>query len=293
MVKFQLEPMSSEELSRYAAIDVFRFWRETNERKSEDIIDIWEKVLRNAVDKLAKDKHLILEQVFYAALDCHMYDYATECLMILSKDFPGSLRVMKLKAALLEAKEKYDEALAVLDSIIKTDETNTAARKRRVAILKAQGLIPEAIKELVDYLKKFMSDVEGWQELCALYVQVQDYSRAVYCAEELLIHQPHNHLHHQRLAEIRYTMGGLENMELAKTYYCHALKLNAENTRALLGLFLVTNNLLSQYKSSGNSAKRKETYRLCQWAQARTVELTGNSTAPPLDQMMLNLAIVD
>ncbi|KAG6462316.1 ER membrane protein complex subunit 2-A isoform X2 [Manduca sexta] len=275
-------------------MEQLRQWRESNERKSEEIIEIWEKSLCNNIDKLANDKHLILEQVIYAALDCHMYRVATVCLLMLSNDFPGSLRVMKLKATLLEAKEKYDEALAVLDTIIKTDETNTGARKRRVAILKAQGLIPEAIKELVDYLKKFMSDVEGWQELCSLYLQVQDYSRAVYCAEELLIHQPHNHLHHQRLAEIRYTMGGLENMELAKTYYCHALKLNPENTRALLGLFLVTNNLLSQYKSSGNSAKRKETFRLCQWAQARTAQRTAKeSAAPPLDQMMLNLAITD
>lgn len=49
---------------------------------------------------------------------------------------------------------RYDEALEILDSVIKMDETNSLARKRRVAILKAQGLIHEAIKELVDYLKK-------------------------------------------------------------------------------------------------------------------------------------------
>lgn len=49
---------------------------------------------------------------------------------------------------------RYDEALNVLDVIINADETNAPARKRRVAVLKAQGLIHEAIKELADYLKK-------------------------------------------------------------------------------------------------------------------------------------------
>lgn len=34
--------------------------------------------------------------------------------------------------------------------------------------------------------------------------------------------------------------GGIENMELAKSYYCHALKLNPDNMRALLGLILVS-----------------------------------------------------
>lgn len=51
-----------------------------------------------------------------------------------------------------------------------------------------------------------MSDVEAWQELSELYLQVQEYARAAFCAEELLLHQPHNHLAHQRLADIRYTM---------------------------------------------------------------------------------------
>ena len=49
---------------------------------------------------------------------------------------------------------RYDEALEVLDSIVKRDETNAAPRKRRVAILKAKGRISEAIKELTEYLKK-------------------------------------------------------------------------------------------------------------------------------------------
>ena len=49
---------------------------------------------------------------------------------------------------------RYDEASEVLESIIKRDETNAAPRKRRIAILKAKGQIPEAIKELTEYLKK-------------------------------------------------------------------------------------------------------------------------------------------
>jgi transcription elongation factor GreA-like protein len=49
---------------------------------------------------------------------------------------------------------RYDEALELLDNIIKRDETNAAPRKRRVAILKAKGRITEAIKELTEYLKK-------------------------------------------------------------------------------------------------------------------------------------------
>lgn len=284
-----------EELSFAEAVDLLRQWREGNERRSEDVLQLWNLVVGYDLSKLGNEKFLVMEQVIYAALDCHSYGVATMCIYQLAVDFPGSLRVMRYKAALLEAEEKYDEALEVLDGIIKADETNSAARKRRVAILKAQGLITEAIKDLVDYLKKFMSDVEAWQELCELYQQVAEYSRAAFCAEELILHQPHNHLMHQKYADIRYTMGGVENMELAKTYYCQALKLNPSNTRALLGLFLVTNNLLNHYKSSGAGGKRAEVYKLCQWAkaQASRAEAPQAPEAPQLANMMSSLAITD
>ncbi|XP_028161203.1 ER membrane protein complex subunit 2-like [Ostrinia nubilalis] len=282
------------ELTISEAKDLLRQWRDNNERKSDEVLKVWSVIFgghKNGVKNLGNEKHLILEQVFYAALDCHYYTMASYCSMTLQEEFPDSYRAAKLTATLYEAQENYEDALAMLDNIIRLDETNAAARKRVVAILKAQGLIQSAIKELVDYLKKFMSDVEAWQELSELYLQAQEYSRAAFCCEEILLHQPHNHLAHQRLADVRYTMGGVENMELAKTYYCSALKLNPDNMRALLGLFLTTNNLLSHYKSAGQSGKRKEAWRVCRWAQARA--------APPrapganLAAMMLQLAIAD
>lgn len=110
--------------------------------------------LKDKLRKLGPERLVILEQVFMAALDCGRIKDAEDCIRVLISEFPESLRIMKLKAMLLEALERYDDALDVLESVIKRDETNAAARKRKVAILKAKGLIGEAIKELCDYLKK-------------------------------------------------------------------------------------------------------------------------------------------
>lgn len=48
---------------------------------------------------------------------------------------------------------RYDIALEALDEISKLDETNPAARKRKVAIFKAMGNTTDAIKELVQHLQ--------------------------------------------------------------------------------------------------------------------------------------------
>ncbi|XP_001603293.1 ER membrane protein complex subunit 2-like isoform X2 [Nasonia vitripennis] len=250
-------------LSWSDARELLRIWRENSERRSKDVVEIWESILMPHVDNLGNEKYLVLEQVCLAALDCYRLSLADYCLKVLMKEFPGSLRVHKYHAMHLEALEMYDEALEVLDSIIKRDETNAAPRKRRVAILKARGQIPEAIKELTEYLKKFMSDQEGWHELCDLYLQEQEYSKAAICIEELILHNPHNHLLHQRYAEIKYSQGGYDNMVTAKAYFSQAIKLNPNNIRALYGLLLTANNIALSPKCP--ASKKKETIKLSEW----------------------------
>lgn len=52
---------------------------------------------------------------------------------------------------------------------------------------------------------RFMSDTEAWMELSELYIGEQEYAKAAYCLEELLLHNPHNHLYFQKFADIKYT----------------------------------------------------------------------------------------
>ncbi|EEZ98669.1 ER membrane protein complex subunit 2 [Tribolium castaneum] len=245
-------------------LERLRLWRENNDRKSRKIVEYWITELESNIQKLGREKALILEQVCIAALDCNEFTIAKKCLKELHKDFPNSLRVRKYEAMLFEAQEKYEDAIKILDDIIKVDETNSGAKKRKIAILKAQGKTVEAIKELADYLKIFMADGEAWQELSELYITEQDFQKAAFCVEELILHNPHNHLLHQRYADIKYTQGGLENIELARSYYCQAIKLNPKNVRALYGLYIATTAIATSAKCS--SQKKKEAQKLSEWA---------------------------
>ncbi|XP_055542181.1 ER membrane protein complex subunit 2-like [Wyeomyia smithii] len=263
-----------DEMSWTDVRNLFRKWRDDNERKSDDVMQLWDAILSDKQNKLGNERHLVLEQVMIAALDCNRIETAEDCIRVLIAEFPGSLRIQKYKAMVLEALERYDDALNVLDLIIKKDETNAAPRKRKVAIFKAQGRTTDAIRELCDYMKRFMSDQEGWHELCSLYLAEGEYAKAAFCMEELLLHNPHSHLIHQRLADIRYTMGGLDNIEIAKSYYCQAVKLNQNNLRALYGLFLCCGHIAN---SKSATHKRKEVQKLAQWAIGQIQHKTAPS----------------
>lgn len=246
-----------------------RQWRDEPLRNSEEVTELGECLILEHGNKLGDELWTIYEQVFLASIDCRKMDLATMCLRELKTQFPKSIRVEKLNAMRLEAFEKYEEAEQIYDKILEAEPANAVVRKRLVAILKAQNKVGEAIKELNEYLKKFMSDQEAWTELAELYISQQDHKKAKFCMEELILMNPHNHLFHQRYAEILYTLGGNENMEKARKYFAQALKLDNNNMRALFGFFLASAHLAN---SSKDVKTKKENSKFAAWAAAQVNE---------------------
>lgn len=55
--------------------------------------------------------------------------------------------------------------------------------------------------------------------LCARLSAPQMYQQAVFCLEELLLHQPADISRHLLLADTLYTLGGAHNWRAARSYY--------------------------------------------------------------------------
>lgn len=247
-------------------IEKLRTWREDCARNPEALRDLWKRIEQIERKLGVEEKWTVIEQFCLAAIDLHDEKMLKSCLARLNARFPGSRRVRLLTImANQERLGKYEEAIKLYDDLIDEDETNTGARKRKIAILVSQRKIVEAIKELCDYLRRFMNDQEAWKELCDLYMIEQDYPRAIYCMEELLLSHPLSHIYHTRLAEMHYTLGSHESLELARSYYSQAIKLNDNNVRALHGLHLTLTSLLSGNKLTPQ--QRKEFEALDTWTK--------------------------
>uniref|UniRef100_A0A8C5MN32 ER membrane protein complex subunit 2 n=1 Tax=Leptobrachium leishanense TaxID=445787 RepID=A0A8C5MN32_9ANUR len=244
--------------------DKMKTWREENYRNSEQILEVGEELLSEHSSKLGDDIWIIHEQVMIAALDCGRDDLVMSSLQELRRQFPGSHRVKKLTGLRFEAMERYDDALQIYDRILQEDPTNTAARKRKIAIRKAQGRNAEAIRELNEYLEQFVGDQEAWHELAELYINELDYAKAAFCLEELILTNPHNHFYYQQFAEVKYTQGGLENLELSRKYFSQALKLNNQSMRALFGLYISSIHIASNPKASAKI--KKDNVKYATWA---------------------------
>lgn len=278
--------MADEVVDLEVARQKMRQWRDEPLRNSEEVTELGECLIIEHGNKLGDELWTIYEQVFLASIDCRKMDLATMCLRELKTQFSDSVRVQKLNAMRLEAFDKYEDAEQIYEKILEAEPANAVVRKRLVAILKAQNKIAEAVKELNEYLKKFMSDQEAWNELAELYISQQEHKKAKFCMEELILVNPHNHLFHQRYAEILYTLGGNENMEKARKYFAQALKLDNNNMRALFGFFMAAAHLAN---SSKDAKTKKENSKFAGWSAVQINERYQNASQVQEDENLSEL----
>uniref|UniRef100_J3L990 ER membrane protein complex subunit 2 n=1 Tax=Oryza brachyantha TaxID=4533 RepID=J3L990_ORYBR len=228
----------------------------------------------------------LYEQVAAAAMDCQRLDVAKDCIGVLSKQFPGSMRVGRLEALLFEAKGEWADAERAYALILENNPFDQIVHKRKIAIAKAQGDMALAVEYLNKYLELFMADHDAWRELAETYVALQMYKQALFCYEELILAQPTVPLYHLAYAEVLYTMGGLENLQTARKYYASTIQLTGgKNTRALFGVCLCSSAISQLTKGRNKEEESSELQSLA--AEALLKEY--KQRAPSKEALITNL----
>eukprot|EP00004_Rigifila_ramosa_P022469 TRINITY_DN6134_c0_g1_i1.p1 TRINITY_DN6134_c0_g1~~TRINITY_DN6134_c0_g1_i1.p1 ORF type:complete len:192 (-),score=47.83 TRINITY_DN6134_c0_g1_i1:3-578(-) len=147
----------------------------------------------------------------------------------------------------IESFGKPADAEELYVRLLKKDPSDVLSMKRRVALRKAQNDVPGAVKLLVEFLNDFMGDSDAWQELADLYLLINMPKQALFCLEEVMLSSPQNYLLHSQYAEILYTLGGTENLVVARKYFASSYELNpsSNNLRALFGICSCAQALLA------------------------------------------------
>ncbi|KAK4049685.1 Inositol phosphatase SIW14 [Microbotryomycetes sp. JL201] len=163
----------------------------------------------------------VLEQIGSAAAECGQFDLAEVCASRLDAQFPDSPRVALLLGAIAEAKGQTDAAVAIYNREIKKDATNTAARKRLIAMHlhapssndKGKGVAnttylskTKGIDMLVQFLDTFYNDMDAWVQLAEAYQSLQLYSQSLSAISNLILLAPFNPFYLLWHAETAYTV---------------------------------------------------------------------------------------
>jgi tetratricopeptide (TPR) repeat protein len=207
---------------------------------AELVVEYGIQLFGDGTDILKIENFKVLEEVFFASLECKAFDWADIALLKINDHIPKAPKAVRYLAMFHEAKGDDEKAKNLYRECIKANPEDTTAYRRLSAYLRDSDLLDEAIETLNKALKMDISDVQIWFELSELYIAHMDYKKAAYWFEEIMIHKPSNYLYNIKYAEILYSIGGGDNFTLARKYYSKAIALNDKSSnnsvRAIWGL---------------------------------------------------------
>lgn len=233
--------------STAAAVELLQSMRTNKIHQPELAILHGGRLLVSSAGKLGNEVWTVMEQVFLAAVELAADDWRDYCLKQLTKKFPSSMRVERLKGIHQESIGEYAAAKTIYEKLLKERPEDTLTHKRLIAMHKQRGRTAEAVEAINTYLETFSTDPEVWHELAELYIDVGSLQRAVFCFEELLVSNPRSMYHILTYAELLYSTGDLE---LSRKYFSLAAYLDGACLRALWGLVAVNSALAEKDKNN-------------------------------------------
>jgi len=239
---------------------------------------------KDGIRKLGDELWDFLEQLATAAIDIGQLDLAKDCIARLDEHFPNSPRVEILRGLCIETKD-LNLAYKYYAELLHIDESNAAAWKRQIVILRDQNKLDKAVEELSSYLDTFYSDLDGWLELADLYASIHQYSHSLQALSHTMLIAPQNPFHALRFAETAYTAG---DIPLALSYFLKVVEMSEDDSgvivRGWFGVKLCTRHLLSSPAKSPESEAKipstKNLQLLDQLATERLSKLYAGSTVP-------------
>ena len=232
-------------LKRKDHLNVLRFVRAHRLREPEIVVDHGKALLGSDFDRKLSDESArlgALEQVTLALLDLKQHDNAKKCLSLLKSAIsPESIRFKVLMGRCLEAEGDVVGAHKVYDEILVSNPSNLIVLKRKYCLAEDPVQRMEALNF---YLQQNMADSAGWFEMAKLRMDMGDFEGASFALEEVILGCPIDAPIHIKLAEVYATIGGRENLALARKHMSQALQLDPNNRRAMFGLVVVSNAFL-------------------------------------------------
>ncbi|PAV17801.1 TPR [Pyrrhoderma noxium] len=270
------------------ALQELASFRIKNSRRSQEVVDLGLALLANSrrkassnsiastssgssilassgISSLEEDSAWI-EQLALAAIDVGRLDIADECIEALAEKFPGSPRVVVLVGIRKEASLPAESALAYYEELLAEDETNAAAWKRKIVVLRRLGDVTKAVDELTTYLDTYYTDVEGWLELADIYATCGQFDSSLRSLQHVLLLAPQNPFYVLHAAETAYTAS---DVPLAAKFFLGVIDMTDDPdldaaarveavpegiaVRAWFGLKQCTRRLITDPRGSSNS----------------------------------------
>jgi tetratricopeptide (TPR) repeat protein len=181
--------------------------------------------------------------------------------MEIKREFEKEPKVRRLEAAFLESSNDpafLEKAVNSYRNLIQSNVEDRASLKRYIMMNK-MSLDVENLKKNIDlwneYLKVYMDDVDAWNELSDIYIQANNYVRAIFCLEEVILHHPNNIKYYLKIGDLFCSFTNNADAAVnAVKYYSQSI-LFKPTPRAFWGLLYAINIMVKNKKQLDDKLK--------------------------------------
>jgi tetratricopeptide (TPR) repeat protein len=188
------------------------------------------------------EENFLYKKLFFINLELKNYKESYNILIKLIKDFGRERKLLRMYGEESEIDPKGgDIPMRQYKSMMINDQNDNESIKKYIYFMKLSMDLndKQTINDYVElwnlYLDAYMNDPEAYNELSQVYLMVNEYDKAIFCLEELLLHTPNDYKVLNKIGDIYCSKNNLADAKTAIKFYSRSILINP-TPRAFFGI---------------------------------------------------------
>ena len=188
------------------------------------------------------EENFLYKKLFFINLELKNYKESYNILIKLIKDFGRERKLLRMYGEESEIDPKGgDIPMRQYKSMMINDQNDNESIKKYIYFMKLSMDLndKQTINDYVElwnlYLDAYMNDPEAYNELSQVYLMVNEYDKAIFCLEELLLHTPNDYKVLNKIGDIYCSKNDLADAKTAIKFYSRSILINP-TPRAFFGI---------------------------------------------------------
>ena len=221
-----------------------------------------ENFLKNYKRQIGIEENFLLKKLFFIHLELKNHKEAFSILIKLIKTFGNDKKLLRMGSEEGEIDPKRGEvAIQRYKYMMINDQNDNESMKKYIMFMKLSVDLndKQTINDYIDlwnqYLEAFMNDPDAYNELAQVYLMVNEYDKAAFCLEELLLYSPNNYKVLNKLGDIYVSKNNAEDAKIGIKFYSRSIIIQP-TPRAFFGIQNCASIIIKKEKRLDDKTKK-------------------------------------
>ena len=213
-------------------------------------------------NSIGLEENFLKKKLFFINLELKNYKESMNILLGLIKEFGREKKLLRMYGEESEIDPKGGEVpMKQYKAMMINDQNDNESIKKYIFFMKLSVDLSnkQTINDYIElwnlYLDAYMNDPDAYNELAQVYLMVNEYDKAIFCLEELLLHNPNDYKILNKIGDIYCSKNNPADAKTAIQFYSRSIIINPV-PRAFFGIQNCANIIMQKEKKLDEKIKK-------------------------------------